>query len=76
MVFFSNRLCVVVNLIYNLYNATMFLALKLYHCWFSLFTQIGALSMGIVDHELKKQKMWVEELNKKKRADILALINN
>ena len=27
--------------------------------------------MSIVEHELKKQKMWLEELLKKKKADIL-----
>ena len=36
--------------------------------------QIGALCMTIVEHELKKQKMWQEELQKKKRADILETV--
>ncbi|KAL8617694.1 hypothetical protein ACOMHN_039642 [Nucella lapillus] len=36
-----------------------------------LHFKIGALCMNIVEHELKKQKMWMEELQKKKRADIL-----
>lgn len=47
---------------------------------FSSFTQfhgvivhfkIGALCMNIVEHELKKYDMWNEELQKKKKADIL-----
>lgn len=47
---------------------------------FSSFTQfhpvilhfkIGALSMSIVEHELKKYDLWKEELDKKKKADIL-----
>jgi len=47
---------------------------------FSSFTQfhpvilhfkIGALSMMIVEHELKKYDLWKEELDKKKKADIL-----
>ena len=36
--------------------------------------QIGALCMTIVEHELKKQKMWQEELQKKKRTDILETV--
>ena len=36
--------------------------------------QIGALCMTIVEHELKKQKMWQEELQKKKRADIFETV--
>ena len=42
--------------------------------FFCVFLQIGALCMTIVEHELKKQKMWQEELQKKKRADILWII--
>ncbi|KAJ8300221.1 hypothetical protein KUTeg_021740 [Tegillarca granosa] len=47
---------------------------------FSSFTQfhgvilhfkIGALSMNIVEHELKKCDLWNEELQKKKKSDIL-----
>ncbi|KAH3798985.1 hypothetical protein DPMN_152589 [Dreissena polymorpha] len=47
---------------------------------FSSFTQfhgvilhfkIGALCMTIVEHELKKYDLWKEELEKKKKADIL-----
>ena len=30
--------------------------------------------MTIVEHELKKQKMWQEELQKKKRTDILETV--
>lgn len=33
-----------------------------------LHFKIGALCMTIVEHELKKQKMWLEELQKKKKA--------
>lgn len=49
---------------------------------FSSFTQfhgvivhfkIGALCMNIVEHELKKYDMWNEELQKKKKADILCI---
>lgn len=36
--------------------------------------QIGALCMTIIDHELRKQKMWLEELQKKKKAYILFFI--
>ncbi|KAK7502598.1 hypothetical protein BaRGS_00006173 [Batillaria attramentaria] len=36
-----------------------------------LHFKIGALCMTIVEHELKKQKMWLEELQKKKKAYIL-----
>lgn len=38
-----------------------------------LHFKIGALSMTIVEHELKKYKLWNEELQKKKKADILSL---
>ena len=47
---------------------------------FSSFTQfhgvilhfkIGALCMTIVEHEIKKYDLWKEELDKKKKADIL-----
>ncbi|XP_025112407.1 kinesin-associated protein 3-like isoform X2 [Pomacea canaliculata] len=33
-----------------------------------LHFKIGALCMTIIDHELRKQKMWLEELQKKKKA--------
>lgn len=52
---------------------------------FSSFTQfhgvilhfkIGALCMNIVEHELKKYDLWNDELQKKKKADILLLPYN
>lgn len=33
--------------------------------------KIGALCMSIMEHELKRYDLWQEELQKKKRADIL-----
>ncbi|KAK7094850.1 hypothetical protein V1264_006343 [Littorina saxatilis] len=41
-----------------------------------LHFKMGALCMTIVEHELKKQKMWQEELQKKKKADILLCVNS
>lgn len=35
--------------------------------------KIGALCMSIMEHELKRYDLWQEELQKKKRADILFL---
>lgn len=34
--------------------------------------KIGALCMNIMEHELKRYDLWQEELQKKKRADILS----
>jgi hypothetical protein len=50
---------------------------------FSSFTQfhgvilhfkIGALCMNIVEHELKKYDLWNDELQKKKKIDILIML--
>lgn len=50
---------------------------------FSSFTQfhgvimhfkIGALCMNILEHELKKYDLWNDELQKKKKLDILLLL--
>uniref|UniRef100_A0A4W3JAR2 Kinesin-associated protein 3a n=1 Tax=Callorhinchus milii TaxID=7868 RepID=A0A4W3JAR2_CALMI len=52
---------------------------------FSSFTQfhglithykIGALCMNIIDHELKRHELWQDELQKKKKADILCHAEN
>uniref|UniRef100_A0A672R4U0 Kinesin-associated protein 3-like n=1 Tax=Sinocyclocheilus grahami TaxID=75366 RepID=A0A672R4U0_SINGR len=34
--------------------------------------KIGALCMSIIDHELKRYDLWLDELQKKKKADILS----
>ena len=33
--------------------------------------KIGSLCMGILEHELRKYDLWLEELNTKKEANIL-----
>ena len=38
--------------------------------------KIGALTMNIIEHELKKYTIWFEELQRKKRANILFLNSN
>lgn len=35
--------------------------------------KIGTLCMNIMEHELKRYDLWQEELQKKKRADILSV---
>ena len=34
--------------------------------------KIGSLCMGIIEHELRKYDLWLEELNTKKQANILS----
>ena len=38
--------------------------------------KIGALVMSIVSHELKRHDVWVDELKKKSKADILENVKN
>uniref|UniRef100_A0A4W3JDF8 Kinesin-associated protein 3a n=1 Tax=Callorhinchus milii TaxID=7868 RepID=A0A4W3JDF8_CALMI len=38
--------------------------------------KIGALCMNIIDHELKRHELWQDELQKKKKADILCHAEN
>lgn len=35
--------------------------------------KIGALCMSIIEHELKRYDLWQDELQKKKKADILSM---
>lgn len=35
--------------------------------------KIGALCMNIIEHELKRYDLWQDELQKKKKADILSI---